>query len=84
MIILGSLYTANHVIVTFSLGVLKKLHKILFKPNLPSPIDLAIDSVGFETINKIFLEFDTPWWNDLDGIQFVFNHNNEVDTKIGY
>ncbi|XP_031630832.1 spermine oxidase-like [Contarinia nasturtii] len=80
----GTVYTANHVIVTFSLGVLKKLHKNLFKPTLPSPIHSAIESIGFETINKIFLEFDTVWWNDLDGIQFVFNYKREKKQWTDY
>lgn len=74
----GSTYSAKHIIVTFSLGILKRQHKSLFYPNLPAPIYTAIESIGFGTINKIFLEFTTPWWNDLDGIQFVFNHIEEV------
>lgn len=73
----GSVYTANHVLVTFSLGVLKAQHKKLFHPNLPAFMQTTIDSIGFETINKVFLEFDTQWWLDLDGIQFVFHQNNE-------
>lgn len=78
----GSLYTADHVIVTFSLGVLKEVHKTLFHPTLPSSIHLAIDSIGFETINKVFMEFEFPWWHDLDGIQFVFKHNEEVSNRL--
>lgn len=74
----GSVYTANHVIVTFSLGVLKQKHEKLFQPQLPMPIRQAIESLGFETINKIFLEFETAWWNDLDGIQFLFKHNDHT------
>ncbi|XP_055316330.1 peroxisomal N(1)-acetyl-spermine/spermidine oxidase-like isoform X2 [Sitodiplosis mosellana] len=80
----GSLYTADHVIVTFSLGVLKKVHKTLFHPNLPPSIQLAIESIGFETINKVFMEFDNPWWNDLAGIQFVFKHNKEKTQWTDY
>lgn len=78
----GSLYTADHVIVTFSLGVLKDVHKTLFHPILPSSVRLAIDSIGFETINKVFMEFEFPWWHNLDGIQFVFKHNKEVNNQI--
>lgn len=76
----GSLYTADHVIVTFSLGYLKKVYKTLFHPNLPSSVHLAIESIGFETINKVFMEFDTPWWHDLGGIQFVFKQNKKVNA----
>lgn len=74
----GSLYTANHVIVSFSLGVLKKMHEILFKPSLPYSMQLAIESIGFGAINKILMVFKTAWWQDLDGIQFVFNHKKKV------
>lgn len=79
----GSIYHANMVLITFSLGVLKKKHEKLFRPSLPSTMQTAIESIGFQTINKIFLEFDTPWWNDLDGIQFVFSHRDKV-IKLNY
>lgn len=74
----GSVYEAKHVVVTFSLGILKRQHKDMFHPALPAPMSTAIESIGFETINKIFLEFSTPWWNNLDGIQFIFKHNEKV------
>lgn len=74
----GTMYTAHHVLVTFSLGVLKAHHANLFVPNVPKHIGLAIDSIGFGAINKIFLEFDTIWWNHLDGIQFIYE-DNDID-----
>lgn len=74
----GSYYKADHVLVTFSLGVLKRNHKRLFHPPLPRLMQTAIDSIGFETINKIFMEFDTPWWQDLEGIQFIFQNKDKV------
>lgn len=74
----GSVYRANIVLVTFSLGVLKMKHEQLFRPSLPRNIKTAIESIGFQTINKIFLEFNTPWWNELDGIQLVFSHREKV------
>lgn len=77
----GSSYTADHVLVTFPLGILKKTHQQLFKPGLPQRMRLAIDSLGYETINKIFLEFNAPWWNDLDGIQFIYEVTGEENHK---
>lgn len=74
----GTVYTANHVLVTFSLGVLKAQHTHLFAPALPASIGLAIDSIGFGAINKIFLDFDAVWWDDLDGIQLIFGEH-EMD-----
>lgn len=76
----GSRFTANHILLTISLGILKKVHKSMFSPSLPRSIQTAIESIGFETINKIFFEFDTPWWEELNGIQFVFNHKEKVGS----
>lgn len=58
------------------------MHKTLFNPTLPSSVQLAIESIGFETINKVFMEFDSPWWNGMDGIQFVSKHNKEVSIIL--
>lgn len=76
----GSAYLSKSALVTFSLGVLKKRHADLFRPPLPNSMLKAIESIGFDTINKIFLEFETPWWQDLDGVQFVWKsqHNDKV------
>lgn len=75
----GSFYTADHVLVTLPLGILKMDHQQLFKPNLPIQMRMAIDSLGYETINKIFLEFDTRWWNHMDGIQFIYHCKPDDD-----
>lgn len=71
-----SVYTANHVLVTFSLGVLKANYMKMFQPKLPTPVERAINSIGFETINKLFLQFETAWWGDLDGIQLIFKNDD--------
>lgn len=73
----GSVYFSKSVLITFSLGVLKKRHTTLFRPSLPNSMLKAIESIGFDTINKIFLEFDQPWWHDLDGIQFVWKSGHK-------
>ncbi|CAL4063535.1 unnamed protein product, partial [Meganyctiphanes norvegica] len=71
----GSRYESQHVIVTSSLGYLKA-HPKLFMPQLPSIITDAIDSLSFGTINKIFLEYENPWWeSDCEGIQIVWTEN---------
>lgn len=58
----GSKYRADHVIVTVSLGCLKKTHLTLFTPSLPAKKINAIDNVGFGGVGKIFLEFAKPFW----------------------
>lgn len=76
-----SVYTANHVIVTFSLGVLKTNHMEMFEPQLPMFMRHAIDSIGFETINKLFLQFETAWWGDINGIQLIFK-NDDLNVSL--
>lgn len=62
----GSKYEADHVIFTGSVGVLKARHKQLFTPSLPAEKIKAIGNTGFGTLDKIFLEFDTPFWTSND------------------
>uniref|UniRef100_A0A336LUS1 CSON005081 protein n=1 Tax=Culicoides sonorensis TaxID=179676 RepID=A0A336LUS1_CULSO len=77
-------YTAKHVIVTFSLGVLKRNHLQIFNPSLPATHQLAIDCLGYGTVSKIVLQFYDNWWNDEEGLQFVyssFNYTNAPWTR---
>ncbi|XP_055916918.1 spermine oxidase-like [Eupeodes corollae] len=53
---------ADHVIVTVSLGVLKEKHSTLFEPKLPAEKTSAIETLGFGTVDKIFMEFTTQFW----------------------
>jgi monoamine oxidase len=70
----GSYYNADHVIFTASLGVLKDRHQSLFTPKLPETKIKAIESIGFGTLGKIFLEFDKPFWpTDVnEWVGFIF------------
>ena len=63
------MYTANQVIVTVPLGVLKADHKSLFTPNLDEKKVKAINNMGNGCIGTIFLEWDQPWWS---GNQVIF------------
>lgn len=51
-------------IVTVSLGVLKENYKNLFVPQLPSFKENAIRGLSIGTVDKIFLEFEKPFWDD--------------------
>jgi monoamine oxidase len=64
-------FTAGEVVSTIPLGVLKKYvrpsdsgaeAKSLFIPQLPAPKVEAISSLGFGTLDKIFLVYSSPWW----------------------
>lgn len=76
----GSVYSAHHVLVTFSLGVLKANQLQLFEPALPPLTQRAIEALGFETINKIFLQFEEAWWGDMGGIQLIFEQGDSEVT----
>lgn len=46
----------------FSVGFLKEHHHDFFQPPLPTWKAEAIRRLGFGTNNKIFLEFEQPFW----------------------
>ncbi|NXI90137.1 PAOX oxidase, partial [Psophia crepitans] len=58
----GDAFLADHVIVTVPLGFLKERHQDFFQPPLPRRKAEAIRRLGFGTNNKIFLEFERPFW----------------------
>ncbi|XP_064320608.1 peroxisomal N(1)-acetyl-spermine/spermidine oxidase isoform X1 [Phalacrocorax carbo] len=58
----GDAFLADHIIVTVPLGFLKERHQDFFQPSLPEWKAEAIRHLGFGTNNKIFLEFEQPFW----------------------
>lgn len=69
----GSEYLCDHLICTISLGVLKKHHWSLFEPLLPRHKIDSIESIGFGTVDKIYVEFTKPFWNEeFEGISFLW------------
>ena len=81
----GSVYNADHVICTASLGVLKKHHQTLFTPQLPEVKRKAIESIGFGTIGKIYLEFEKAFWpsdvNAWCGYSFLWSQTDLEETR---
>ncbi|CRK90456.1 CLUMA_CG004120, isoform A [Clunio marinus] len=78
----GSTYTADIVVFTGSLGVLKARHEKLFTPKLPENKIKAIENIGFGVLGKVFLEFDEPFWpvDDNNWSEYFFLWN-EDDLK---
>lgn len=69
----GSVYHCDHLICTISLGVLKKSHLNMFEPLLPSKKIKSIESMGFGTVDKIYIEFTQPFWDkNWEGISFLW------------
>lgn len=79
----GHKYFADHLIFTPSLGVLKEKYRSLFSPQLPTSIIQAINSMGFGTIGKIFLEFKEPFWpTNIDWVGYGFLWTDEQKFEI--
>ncbi|KAI5636665.1 flavin containing amine oxidoreductase domain-containing protein [Phthorimaea operculella] len=58
----GTIFRAENVIVTVSLGVLKERHQNLFSPSLPQDKVTAIDKLQMGVIGKIIFSFEKTWW----------------------
>ena len=60
----GELIEADHVIVTVSLGVLKKNMNRWFSPSLSQRKRDIIVSMGFGLIGKVVLHYEEPFWSN--------------------
>ncbi|KAI5636663.1 flavin containing amine oxidoreductase domain-containing protein [Phthorimaea operculella] len=58
----GSIYKAENVIVTVSVGVLKERHQDMFSPSLPQQKVTSIEKIQIGVIGKIIFAFDDQWW----------------------
>ncbi len=56
-------YTAQFIVLTVPLGVLKANH-ISFTPALPSAKTQAISDLGMGNVNKFWLRWDTAFWDN--------------------
>ena len=83
----GDIIPADHVIVTSSLGFLKRHAHTMFRPLLPTDKMAVIQHMGFGTVNKIFLQFETRFWDkDCEEINLVWTNDEPfvlrcVDNK---
>jgi spermine oxidase len=71
-----TVHEADYVLTTFPLGYLKSNYKSLFVPSLPSKKANAIEKLGFGTINKFWLVFDSvPLGSDGQGISVLWRND---------
>lgn len=78
----GSIFEADHVIVTVSLGVLKENYKNLFTPQLPKMKINAIEGLSIGTVDKIFLEFSEPFWKkDWAGFSLLWTRKDSEEIR---
>ncbi|KAF2773224.1 amine oxidase [Teratosphaeria nubilosa] len=66
-------YTADQVVCTLPLGVLKYPSSPLFEPPLPVERQEAIAALGYGTLDKIFLVYDRAWWAEEPYISIYRN-----------
>ncbi|KAL1496929.1 hypothetical protein ABEB36_007979 [Hypothenemus hampei] len=70
----GEEYCADYVVITVSLGVLKEHAEKMFCPALPANKMEAINSLGYGHIDKIFLDYEKPFWVWSEGsIKFAWS-----------
>ena len=61
----GKKITADHAIVTFSVGVLQN-YDVTFHPSLPAWKREAVDSMKMATYTKIFMIFPYKFWSGTE------------------
>ncbi|KAI5698135.1 hypothetical protein M8J75_002158 [Diaphorina citri] len=72
----GTQYSADKVLITVSLGVLKS-QPDLFAPPLPPRKKTAIEGLFFGTVDKIFVKFSKKWWPGVFGFNFFWSKEDE-------
>jgi spermine oxidase len=76
-------YQAKKVLCTVPLGVLKRFHRDLFHPNLPSNKIRAIERLGFGCVNKLFIVFNKPLFKkNVQGMQIFWR--NDINFELDY
>ncbi|XP_051946191.1 peroxisomal N(1)-acetyl-spermine/spermidine oxidase isoform X1 [Xyrauchen texanus] len=79
----GKTFAADHVIVTVPLGYLKKHQDTFLSPSLPQQKLHSIQRMGFGTNNKIFLEFEQPFWEeDCELIYLVWEDETDLADVV--
>jgi len=70
-------YSADKVIVTFPLGVLKQ-GTVRFDPPLPASKRSAIERLEMGVLNKVYLKFSEAFWDEgVEGISHLGKRNGE-------
>ena len=71
----GDNYTADYVIVTFSLGVLQQ-GRVKFTPPLPEWKVDSIDQFQVAYYSNIYVQFDHSFWDDATWLLYAGEHEN--------
>ncbi|XP_022187841.2 protein anon-37Cs [Nilaparvata lugens] len=79
----GTMFPADYVLVTVSLGVLKHMASTLFCPALPSSTMDAINKIGYQHKDHIFVKFKNPHWMWYQHIDTIPERNGELEKNFG-
>lgn len=82
----NEIFSADHVICTIPLGVLKENPK-LFEPSLPDYKQESIERLLYGTVNKIFLEYERPFLSqDISEIMLLWDNDivDDLEPSIEY
>lgn len=69
-------FTAERVVITLPLGVLKK-GSVQFNPPLPAAKQKAIGRLGMGVLNKLYLRFPSVFWENTDWLGFISENKGE-------
>ncbi|NP_001314981.1 peroxisomal N(1)-acetyl-spermine/spermidine oxidase [Danio rerio] len=79
----GETFAADHVIVTVPLGYMKKHQNTFLSPSFPLHKLHSIQRMGFGTNNKIFVEFEQPFWDeDCELIYLVWEDETHLTDVV--
>ncbi|KAG5882181.1 hypothetical protein JTB14_016449 [Gonioctena quinquepunctata] len=73
----NSVYVADHVVFTPSVGVLKERADRIFVPKLPVEKRNAINDIGFGALMKVIMYFPENWWRKAPGFLFVWTEEDQ-------
>jgi monoamine oxidase len=77
-------FTADRVIVTLPLGVLKA-GNVRFVPALPEGKQAAIETLGMGVLNKCYLRFPEVFWpNDVDWLEYIAEEHGEWTEWVSF
>lgn len=77
-------FTADRVLVTLPLGVLKSGH-VTFTPALPAKKQQAIERLGMGVLNKCYLQFrDVFWDEEADWLEYIPQQHGEWTEWVSF
>jgi monoamine oxidase len=78
------LYSANKVVVSLPLGILKS-GKVTFSPVLPKKKLNAMAGLGFGVLNKVYLEFPSVFWDEeADALGYISEQRGRFNGWINF